>query len=286
VFSDHCVRQFKKLGELTLSPGVDARAAAGLRAQGITTLDELAGADPTQITDIPYLKGAAKKERAVLQARSLKTGNVFRLSDPDLPGGDYVHFDIESDPLAGNGAGEVYLWGFLLPPYDTDSYDYVWHDPGRAADKRRWRAFLARLETYRERFTRPVLVHYSPYERTQIRHYAARYDDHEHPIVRWLLATDGPLLDVQKSVKTAFVLPVMSYGLKSICRDRRLVDFQWELDESGSQWSVVRYHDYLAAVETGGTDEAGVIKQEILTYNEDDVRATEALVAWIQRQPG
>jgi uncharacterized protein len=281
LYSDHCVPQFRQRDELTLNPAVDARAAAGLRAQGITTLDELAASDPAEIRDVPYLKGAARKQRAVLQALSLKTGEVLRVRDADLPPGDYIHFDIESDPLAEQPGGEVYLWGFLTPPYLASSFAMVWKDRERGADERAWREFLATVRGFRETCARPVFVHYSPYERTQIRAYAKRYDDETDPVVRWLLGDDSPLLDIQVVTKAAFVLPVMSYGLKSICRDRRLVNFQWRLEESGSQWSVVRYHDYLAATDP---DEAAAIKAEILTYNEDDVRATAALVDWLRAQ--
>ena len=41
---------------------------------------------------------------------------------------------------------------------------------------------------------------------------------------------------------------------------------------------MVRYYDYLGV---GSDTEAEEIKAEILVYNEDDVRATEALVTWI-----
>ena len=127
----------------------------------------------------------------------------------------------------------------------------------------------------------PVLVSYTPSERTQSRAYVKRYDDEADLTVIWSLGDDSPLLDIQITTKAAFVLPVMSYGLKSICRDPRLVDFQWRLEESGSQWSVVRYHDYLAATDP---DEAAAIRTEILTYNEDGGRATAALVEWLRAQ--
>lgn len=279
-FNDSCLAEFKQAGELTLNPAVQARAAAGLRAQGIATLADLAASKASDIADVAYLKGAQKKERAILQARSLQTGEVFSVATIELPPGDYIHFDVESDPMAQGGAGEVYLWGFLTPPYNRASFEYVWKDDADDSDATAWREFLDLVGEFRARFEKPVLVHYSPYEVTQIRRYAQRYADLDHPIVRWLLAEPGPLLDIQKAVKDAFVLPVVSYGLKSICRDPRLVDFHWRLQESGSQWSVVRYYDYLDATTNAA---AKRIKQEILTYNEDDVRATEALVAWLRR---
>ena len=279
-FSHFCVPEFKQADELTLNPAVQARAAEGLRQAGIKTLAKLASSDPMKLPDVPYLKGEAKKSRAVLQARSLRSGEIFKVDAIDLPTGNYFHFDVETDPMAQGGAGEVYLWGFLTPSKRGSGFEYVWKERDDDADERGWLAFLAMVGDFRERFDKPYFVHYSNYERVQIRRYADRYGNQSDEIVEWLLADDGPLLDLQKLLKDAYVLPVMSYGLKSICRDPRLVNFQWRLEESGSQWSVVRYYDYLGAE----TDvRAAEIKTEILTYNEDDVRATEAVIEWLAR---
>ena len=279
-FSHFCVPEFKQADELTLNPAVQARAAEGLRQAGIKTLAKLASSDPMKLPDVPYLKGEAKKSRAVLQARSLRSGEIFKVDAIDLPTGNYFHFDVETDPMAQGGAGEVYLWGFLTPSKRGSGFEYVWKERDDDADERGWLAFLAMVGDFRERFDKPYFVHYSNYERVQIRRYADRYGNQSDEIVEWLLADGGPLLDLQKLLKDAYVLPVMSYGLKSICRDPRLVNFQWRLEESGSQWSVVRYYDYLGAE----TDvRAAEIKTEILTYNEDDVRATEAVIEWLAR---
>ncbi len=279
-FSHFCVPEFKQAGELTLNPMVQARAADGLRNAGIKTLAKLANSSPTELPDVPYLKGEAKKTRAILQARSLRTGEIFKVEDVDLPPGDYLHFDVETDPMARGGEGEVYLWGFLTPASHGPVFEYIWKEHGERADEQGWVAFLQLVRDFRERFENPYFVHYSNYERVQIRRYAERFSNQTDDIVEWLLADDGPLLDLQKLLKAAYVLPVMSYGLKSICRDPRLVNFQWRLEESGSQWSVVRYYDYLGA-ETETL--AAEIKAEILTYNEDDVRATEAVIQWLER---
>ena len=56
--------------------------------------------------------------------------------------------------------------------------------------------------------------------------------------------------------------------------------YPWKLPESGSQWSVVRYIDYLRAREPAGRAD---IRREIETYNRDDVLATRALEVWLRR---
>ena len=274
-----CRPAFERAGELTMVFGVNARAAEGLREAGIRTMAELAAVDPEQLPDVAYLKGADKKRRAVLQARSQLAGEVFVLEPPQLPTGTWVHFDVESNPLAATPGGEVYLWGFLPPPYGPASYERTWSAGGPGEDERAWREFLSLLETYRHRFPHLRIVHYSAFEVTQIKSYAKRFTMEDHPTVAWLLGDDSPMFDLADAVRQSVVLPLPGYGLKAICKHPRLVNFQWELPESGSQWSVVRYIDYLRAQDRA---ERASIRCEIETYNRDDVLATRALETWLR----
>ena len=279
VFYEFCLQDFEAQDDLTLSPAIDARTAGQLRHQNFNTLTSLATASADDIKEAPYLRNPDKRLRIIQQAKSLTTGEVIVREFPQWPSGTYVHFDIESDPMGAGGGGEVYLWGLLTPPYRDGSFDAVWRT---SDDFATWQSFLLLVDEYRQRYPDIVLVHYSPYERVQIQHYAERYQTLDDDIVRWLVDEEGPLWDLQAFIKRYFVLPVRSYGLKPICRDPRLVDFHWRLQESGSQWSVVRYYDYVAALAAGQVSEAAAIKQEILIYNEDDVRATAAVVDWLQ----
>ena len=84
---------------------------------------------------------------------------------------------------------------------------------------------------------------------------------------------------MQKPVLNNFVLPLQAYGLKDICKHKDLVNFQWEDNESGSQWSIVQFHRFLA--ETDLVTKDG-LKSEILGYNRDDVIATRKLEEWLR----
>ncbi|MEM7467538.1 MAG: TM0106 family RecB-like putative nuclease [Pseudomonadota bacterium] len=278
-FFDYCHDWFVEQDDMTLSPAVDSRTAQQLRLQNINTLTQLANIDAEGIDEAPYLRNPDKRLRIVQQAQSLVTGEVIIRQAPQWPRGTLIHFDIESDPLGGEGDGEVYLWGLLKPGSSDDEFEYIWRETDDFAS---WQAFLNLVRDYRQRWPDLRLVHYSPFERVQIKRYVDRYAASDDPIAQWLLDTDGPLWDLQAFVKLYFVLPVESYGLKTICRDERLVNFQWRLEESGSQWSVVQYHQFVAALASSHTQQARSIRDEILTYNEDDVRATAAMVDWLK----
>ena len=274
----HCKPGFEANEELSLLYGVQGRAVAGLEAEGIDTITKLASTDPSIIPDVPYLKGNKKKQRAVLQAQSYLTGNVFQMNPVSLPEGHWVHFDIEDNPLTGTGEKHVYLWGFLVPDYEHNNFEYVWTDHD-GDDHQSWLRFLAKIEEYRQRYPSLILAHYSSHERSTIRSYAKRYGMEDNGTVIYLLGDDSPLFDMQKPVLDNLILPLQGYGLKDICKHEDLVNFQWEDDESGSQWSVVQFNRFLSEPDGQIKDK---LKKDILGYNRDDVIATRRLEEWLR----
>lgn len=280
----HCKPAFEAKEELSLLYGIQGRAAQGLESAGIRSISQLAEADPAAIPDIPYLKGFEKKNRAVLQAQAYLSGEVYQTSPVVLPEGHWVHFDIEDNPLTASGDKHVYLWGFLVPDYQNSNFEYVWTDH-ESEDEQGWLRFLELIELYRERFNPLVIAHYSQHERTTIRAYAKRYDMEDNATVQYLLGDSplqpSPLFDMQKPVLDSLVLPLQGYGLKDICKHKDLVNFQWEDDSSGSQWSVVQFNRFLDEPDPLLKDK---LKAEILGYNRDDVVATRRLEEWLRDQ--
>jgi len=273
-----CKPEFEAKQEITLIYGVDSRNAPHLEAQGITTIRQLADADPEAISDVPHLKGARNKLKAVLQAKSYLTHETYRIGDIQLPAGTWVHFDIEDNPLNDSGDDHVYLWGLLKPPYGWPGFQYVWTD-GHEQDQAGWLDFLNVISQLKEQYADLVICHFSHHEVSKIKRYAKRCAMEEHPIVAWLLGDNTPLFDIKKPIMEALVLPVMGYGLKPICKNEGLVNFQWSDDESGSQWSIVQYVNYLIEPLK---DRREQMKKDILTYNFDDVMATRKLEEWLR----
>jgi predicted RecB family nuclease len=273
-----CKPDFEQRGEITLVYGVDSRNAPHLEESGITNMQQLADADAETIPDVPYLKGFDKKKKAVLQAQSWITGEVFKIKDFELPGGTWVHFDVEDNPLEISGQKHVYLWGFLKPDYGIDAFEYSWTDT-MWHDKLGWEKFLKLIEKYRDEYQDLVIAHYSSHEVSTIKQYAKRYDMFNHPMVEWLLGDTTPLYDLQRPVLDNLVLPLQGYGLKDVCKHKGLVNFQWEDQESGSQWSVVQFVRFLKEKDSLKRQN---LKNAILGYNRDDVLATRRLEEWLR----
>ena len=278
----HCKPVFEAKEELSLLYGIQGRAADGLVVAGINTISQLASTDPDTIPDVPYLKGPEKKQRAVLQAKSYQNDEVFQVGSISWPQGQWVHFDIEDNPLTGTGEKHVYLWGFLVPNAqgnrDEENFEYVWTD-STDEDEHGWLQFLEQIERYRQQYAQLILAHYSSHEKSTIRSYANRYGMQDNETVTYLLGVNSPLYDMQKPILDNLVLPLQGYGLKDICKHPDLVNFQWQDDDSGSQWSVVQFNRFLAEVDP---DARARLRAEILSYNRDDVTATRRLQEWIQ----
>lgn len=273
-----CRPDFIEKDEITLVYGIDSRSAGHLEQKGIGSVHRLSECDPASIPDVPYLKGFEKKQKAVLQAKSWLTGEVFKLSDFDLPEGTWIHFDVEDNPLEPSGNKHVYLWGFLKPNYGINEFEYSWTDT-MEEDRRGWDGFLALIEKYQSEHSDLIIAHYSNHEVTTIKQYAERYDMFDHPIVEWLLGEDTPLYDMQKPVLKNLVLPLQGYGLKDICKHKDLVNFQWEDEASGSQWSIVQFNEFQKEQDAAKRE---ALKNSILGYNRDDVLATRKLEEWLR----
>ncbi|MBS0483634.1 MAG: TM0106 family RecB-like putative nuclease, partial [Proteobacteria bacterium] len=124
----HCRPEFEAKEDISLLYGVHGKAADHLTEAGIATISQLAGESAESLPDVPHLKGNKRKHRAILQARSMLSGEVFQLNKAVLPQGTWIHFDIEDNPLTPDRARHVYLWGFLAPPHGREDFEYVWSD--------------------------------------------------------------------------------------------------------------------------------------------------------------
>lgn len=165
-----------------------------------------------------------------------------------------------------------------MAEYQNSDFEYVWTDD-ESEDQKGWLGFLAQIEKYREQYPSLIIAHYSQHERSTIRSYAKRYGMEENTTVEYLLGDESPLFDMQKPLLESLVLPLQGYGLKDICKHKDLVNFQWEDDSSGSQWSVVQFNRFL--YETDPTLKQS-LKSDILGYNRDDVIATRRLEEWLR----
>ena len=82
------------------------------------------------------------------------------------------------------------------------------------------------------------------------------------------------MLDLEKVVQKSVIFPLHFYSIKEIAKSESL-SFKWRHEKAGGSQSIFWYEEWL---ETKNQE----ILDDIINYNEDDVRATEHLYLWLK----
>ena len=209
------------------------------------------------------------------QANVLLTNEPMILKQPEFPTvKNEIYFDIESDPTE-----EIdYLLGVLVKSKSKTAYQ-AFLAKDKSDEKRIWEEFLNFLEglpaspTGGDDF---VIYHYSYYERQVFERFSKAYGI--SPALDEKFKNHA--VDLLKITTESVVLPLYFYSLKDVAK---YLGFQWQSPDAGGAESVVWYNEYLTRLRQG-SGEASKILDKILKYNEDDVRATLFVKAWLEQQ--
>ncbi|MGJ3507751.1 TM0106 family RecB-like putative nuclease [Enemella sp. A6] len=263
---------------------LDVREIGALRQLGIRTITDLAGVDADELMQ-RYLPEVSHKDQAEERLRlAVRRANLLvrgvtleRLSTPriELPEVDIeIDFDIET-----SSDDRVYLWGFLVTDRRTGAEpEYVhvsaWEDLDDAAEAelahRAARWLLDRLEG--DASVR--IYHYSHFEAIRLRQLADRTGD---PVLaRVCDHIDSHFVDLYAVVKQQW-FGTNGLGLKVLAAEGP--GFTWRDDAPGGLNSQAWFDEASHADDPSLRDLARV---RVLEYNEDDVRATHAVRAWLR----
>ena len=281
-FRERCWSIAEKAHDVSVIYRVDKGTARALRDKGITSYDQL-----LKLMDVKGLaklkrpwghrtqKVGGQAARILAQARALAEGRVVRLGGFDLPrAASLVMFDLEGIPPQYEELDKVYLWGARVYGAGGPIGPYTPAVAGFGADGDRagWEQFLANARKIMEEHGEVPFIHWHDYEKNKLRTYIARYGDLEGTAARVLDAC----FDLLPVVRDSLALPVPSYSLKAI---EGLAGFERTMKEYGGDWSIGRY---IRAVENENEAERRAIMDEILRYNEEDLRATWAVFRWVK----
>lgn len=269
-----CKRDAEACDDICLIYKIRRSDHAKLYAAGVKTVSELASANVDDLENIVEGMSRRKLEALKRQALSLHEKRTIVISKNPLPQGETeVYFDIEGDPLRGL----EYLFGLLVAkgPRSKGKYEYFLaptpDDEGKA-----WHEFLAFVKTLPEDAT---IYHYGTYERSVIRRLSAQYGGDEKALAK----LDRQMFNLLTTVCESVALPVYFYSLKDIAKS---LGFKWRHKDAGGANSITWYEDYLRLKDTKKSSaKAKKILQDIIDYNEDDVRATLHLKRWLDDIP-
>jgi predicted RecB family nuclease len=253
-----CEDYAKSTNDIAQLYNVDVRKLRALRELGIRTIDEAASMDPIDLDGkMPGLRQhgmeVAKYQAESLLNKSVIVRDIVDLEAPLME----IHFDIESDP-----PNDVdYLYGILIRTKEKTEYRpfvaKTLEDEGIM-----WKEFLDWIETLEEPYQ---VIHYAAYERIRLKVLERRYGGSEA-----LDRFRDNMIDMKQIVTHSLVLPLYFYGLKYVTP---FFGFKWRGDVKSGGQSVDVFEKYLET-----QDEE--LLNEIILYNEDDVRATAVLADW------
>lgn len=276
-----CESQLREANDVSLV--VRGEDATVLRERGITTVDQLAGM-PLESAEDLQLTGVRNTDAILLAKAWLRDMPlVRRVRELDVPRGD-VEIDVDMESYADAGA---YMWGCWLSGTDIDEEQgyraFVTWEPLPDDDEAR------SFADFWGWFTR---VRRTAFERgLSFRAYCYN----ELAENRWMLASAErfagkpgvpPVSEVKEFIHSAewvdlfavvrdqFLCP-NGKGLKVIAPS---AGFGWRDPEASGENSMRWYRD---AVALDGGERDLTQRQRLLTYNEDDVRATFTIRTWM-----
>ncbi len=280
---------------------LDARSWLALAEAQISSVGDLAALDPVAIDQFdedaepdgsrtdevlrdylakvtPSRNALTSLARAVRAARMIEAG-VFlerRSAEPiDVQRADIeVHLDVESDRST-----RIYLWGMYVVDHPTGSSGYeavsAWEpldDQSEIALTRQFWLRLKEMISQAEAAGYSIRVyHYARPEPTGLRKAAKLADGVSFPALEEVNAVvERYFIDLFDTIRANFRGRV-SLGLKDVARHGP--GFQWRDEDPGGLQSQI-WLDQVYAGDAGA-------RQRILEYNEDDVRATDAVLSWL-----
>lgn len=269
---------------------LDVREVSVLRRLGITTITDLARIDlegflPTYLPEAAHRVGAEQRLRLAAHRASLMvTGVELERTSREpivLPEVD-VEVDVDIENSAADG---IYLWGFLVHDRRTGSGPrYVpfadFSELNTAQELHLARTAMAWLRDLVAEVgaDRVRVYHYSDYERVRLARLA---QESVNP------PDDDPLAWAVDFARTGFVdlfslmrrhfFGTHGLGLKQTAH--AATGFTWRDDDPGGLNSQRWFDEAVHSPSDAERDEAS---RRVLDYNEDDVRATWALRAWLR----
>ena len=262
-----CLDEASSCDDVSLLNRVRQEEIDELLAAGIDTVLKLATADLATVQSKMFSISDDRVAFLQRQAIALKehVHDVvepveFRASDVE------IYFDVESDPVRDVD----YLFGVLLVETQKSGHKQATYRAFVAetldGEREAWEQFAAFLAEHRYA---PV-YHYGWYEIGVCARMIERYGAPEHAIESW----ENNFVDVNAALRSRIIFPLSFYSLKDIAQ---YLGFAWRGEDVGGVNSIRWYHEWL---ESGNH----AALQRIIEYNEDDVRATQVVKEWAQKQ--
>ena len=249
---------------LSLIPGVTPKRYEYLQALGIDTAETLIDVPQDILAEALGFDVAQQLKQQVTAIQSDRPAirSNFNLIDTQPIPSDAIelYFDIEAEPERQTD----YLLGVLLVDRVNKTEKFHAFLAENPEDEGKiWQKFLDFIALY----PNAPIFHYSEYEADTIKRLARLYDTPREQKKEIL----SRLVDLHYWVTKAVIFPVESYSLKAIAN---WIGFYWRETSGSGDQSVCWYDRWLETQDR-------TLLELILSYNEDDCRATHRLKDWL-----
>lgn len=249
---------------LSLIPGVTPKRYEHLKALEVESLEALGEVSEYVLGEMigdDVARQLKQQVDSLLCDRPMVRSSYDLIARQPIPTGIIeLYFDIEAEPERQLD----YLLGVLLVDRAQNIekfYAFLAENPEE--ERKIWQEFVDFISLYPD----APIFHYSEYEVDTIKRLAKLYDTPK-PVTKELLSR---LVDLHHWVTQTAILPVESYSLKSLAN---WIGFYWRETEGSGDQSVCWYDRWLTTKDRSLLD-------AILSYNEDDCRATRYLKDWL-----
>ena len=260
----YCYQIAKSKQHLSLVPGITPKRYQLMQDIGVDSFASLLEVPETSLA-IAISDDIARQLKQ--QVESLKSDRPIVRDSFDLintqpiPTGVFeIYFDIEAEPERQID----YLLGVLLLDRSTGTEKFYAFVAEKPEDEGKiWQEFLDFIALYPD----APIFHYSEYEIDTIKRLGKLYNTPK-AITKELVSR---LVDLHEWVMESTILPVESYSLKALAN---WLGFYWRETSGSGDQSVCWYDRWL------NTQDRALLNL-ILSYNEDDCRATRCLKDWL-----
>jgi predicted RecB family nuclease len=260
----YCYQIAKSATHLSLVPGVTPRRYEFMQNIGVNSFESLVNISEVYLGEMlgHDLASQLKQQALAIQSDRPIVRSSFDLvnTQPIPTGAIEIYFDIEAEPERNID----YLLGVLVVDRinNTESFQaFVAEKPEEEAQI--WQEFLDFMALY----PNAPIFHYSEYEVDTIKRLGRLYHTPKS-IIQELVSR---LVDLHEWVMESTIFPVESYSLKALAN---WIGFYWRETAGSGDQSVCWYDQWLKT-----QDRAWL--ELILSYNEDDCRATYYLKDWL-----
>ena len=219
---------------------------------GYEDLLDISNANPEMLSEVRGI-GETTAHRMVRQASVLLENEPEFLSCPSLP---HRKIELFLDMECQQGSQVIYLIG-VLEVRDNGAERFRPFIAERPEDEgQMWAEFLGYWDGLSEDI---CIYHYHHFEATHLRKMADRHGISEEQEGKLF----DDLIDLHRVLKESVVLPVYSYGLKSVAK---WMGFEWRETESDAAMSMLWFDLWLNSGDRRFLELA-------VEYNEDDCRS-------------